>query len=222
VTRAARQSVGVFGGTFDPIHVGHLITAEAVRTSLGLSRMLFVPNREPPHKHGAHVMTAHHRVEMVRLAIAGNPAFELDLTEITSEWPSYAVETMAALRNRLGGQTQLLFVLGQDALLGMPSWHEPERFVDENHIVVMNRPGEHASHDTREDAALRHLYAQFPALAEHTTLVDVPQIDISAQKIRSLVNGGRSIRYLVPDAVREYIEAHLLYDETAEAVIDSP
>jgi len=210
VNPSAPSRTGVFGGTFDPIHLGHLIAAEDVRSQLGLERMLFVPNSYPPHKQDREVTPVDDRVAMVRLGIASNPSFRLDLTEVDRPGPSFAVETMRALRSGGADADEPVFVLGGDALFGLSEWHEPDRFIAENVIVVMDRPIGDAS-PGRDAASWDALRARFPSISERLMPVHVARIGISAHDIRNRVAEGRSIRYLVPDAVADYIAERGLY-----------
>lgn len=203
----AAPLIGVLGGTFDPIHVGHLITAESVRCSLGLKRVLFVPNREPPHKLDHRVASVEDRVEMVKLAIATNPGFRLDLTEVERPGPSYAIDTLRLLRESHGQTAQLIFILGRDALFGLPNWQEPDDLLSEFRVAVMTRPV--AGEDW--EAAMPSLRQRFRSLDEQLVLVDVPEIEISSQDIRARLAAGQSIRYLVSREVEDYIYRHHLY-----------
>lgn len=198
--------IGVFGGTFDPIHLGHLIVAEDVRTELDLDAVLFVPNREPPHKAGETGAPAEDRAAMVRAAVGTNPWFRLELSELERPGPSFAVDTLRGLRDRRPGD-ELLFLLGTDALAGLPSWRRPEALIGEFRLVAMRRPDE----EGHLSASLRDLERRFPELSERVTLVDVPVIGISSREIRERVKAGRSIRYLAPEPVEAYIDQHGLY-----------
>ena len=204
---AAAPLIGVLGGTFDPIHVGHLITAESVRCGLGLESVLFVPNREPPHKLDHRVAAVEDRVEMVRLAIGANPGFQLELTEVERPGPSYAIDTLRSLREKHGQTAELIFILGRDALFGLPNWHEPDDLLSEFRVAVMTRPIAGADWE----AAMPSLRQRFRSLDERMVLVDVPEIEISSQDIRARLAAGQSIRYLVSREVEEYIYRHNLY-----------
>ena len=182
----------LFGGSFDPVHVGHLIVAEAAADALGM-RVRFVPAREQPLKRTAHGASPEHRAAMIEAAIAGNPRFSLERIELELPTPSYTVRTLRALAQREPGNRFVLLV-GGDAVRDLPHWHEVEALRDLADVVAFERPGAPTpSHD----------------LIGRT--VAVPAIDISATAVRERVAHGRSIRYLVPDAVREYITAHGLY-----------
>jgi len=216
IAPASPRRVGVLGGTFDPVHLGHLITVADVQDQLGLDHVLFVPNREPPHKTDHAVTHFEDRVAMVRLAIASNPTFRLDLTEVERPGLSYAVDTLRALRKRLGGDTELVFILGVDALLELDTWHEPDALLAENHVVAMERPRQ----DNSRADALDALATRFPTVRSRVRLVAVRAIELSAGDIRRRVREGRSIRYLVPEPVEAYIRERGLYRAIMTATAD--
>ena len=200
------MDVGVFGGTFDPIHLGHLAVAEEVRVRLRLARLLFVPAGQPWLKGDRSISPARHRVEMIRLAIANNPHFELATIEVDKPGPSYTVDTINSLCNQLGAATRLFFLLGSDTLFELPQWKEPWRLVQLCHLVAFTRPGS-------DLPSLSWLESAIPGISQHITFVEVPQIDISATEIRRRGSQGGSIRYLVPEAVERYILEQGLYTQ---------
>lgn len=200
--------IGIFGGTFDPIHYAHLRTALEVQQQLGLTELRFVPASIPPHRPQP-MASAAQRLAMVKLAIAGQPGMEVDERELRRDGPSYMVDTLASLRAELG-DTPLVLILGLDALLGLPAWHQWTRLIELAHLAVMERPGvvlpgegELAelvrTHRTEEAAQL----ARQPAGALY--FVPVSQLAISATDIRAQLAAGRSPRFLLPDAVLDYI-----------------
>ncbi len=200
-------SLGVFGGTFDPIHVAHLAVAEEAADTLGLERVLFVPAGRPPHKPGVEITAAEHRLAMVQLAIAGNERFAVDRLEMDRPGPSYTVDTLEALRASraaAGGPTELSLILSAEAFLGLMTWHEPRRVVELARIVVAPRDG-------FPDAGPGFLEAHLPDLAGRATFLDGPRLRLSATELRERAREGRSLRYLVPDAVAAYIGDHALY-----------
>lgn len=199
--------VGVFGGTFDPIHVGHLIVAQEVRFRCALDRVLFVPAGTPPHKPGQVVAPAAHRVAMLELALDGNPAFAISPVEIARPGPSYSVETLELLRRELGAAVELFFILGTDQLSDLATWHRPRDLVALCSFIVVERPG--APWDESRVAVLEQV---LPGLTARLARVPVPHIDIAGREVRRRVLAGEPIRYLVPDPVREYIASHSLYD----------
>lgn len=193
---------GILGGTFDPIHHGHLAIAEAAREELGLERVLFVPAGQPPHRAHAPGASAEDRAAMVALAIAGAPAFSLSRLELDREGPSYTVDTLTALAT--GAATDLRFILSAEAFAEFPTWHEAERVLALCRLVVLPREG-HPAPD------LPALVARLPALDGRVTLLDGPRIRLSASEVRGRAAAGLSVRYLVPDAVAAYIADHRLY-----------
>jgi nicotinate-nucleotide adenylyltransferase len=196
--------VGVFGGTFDPIHLGHLAVARSIQATLELEKVLFVPAGQPWMKAGTPVSPVKDRVEMVRLAVARHKAFELSTIEADRPGPSYAVDTMDALRRQLGSGSALFFLLGNDALMDIAKWKEPQRLIQICQLVAFARPG---CRLLRMEA----LEAAVPGVSERVILVQVPQVDIRATDIRCRVAEGRSIQRLVPRAVERYILEHGLY-----------
>jgi nicotinate-nucleotide adenylyltransferase len=185
--------IGVFGGSFDPVHIGHLIVAEAAADALQLVRVHFVPARQQPFKHGTHLAAAEHRVAMLRVALEGNPRFRLDLREMRRPGPSYMVETLADMRAESPGD-QLCLLVGADAARDLPAWHRAGELPGLAEIVILTRPG---SEPSRHSLVSRSL--------------EVPAIDVSATLVRETARGGSSIRYLVPHAVAEYVDTHGLY-----------
>ena len=198
------MNIGVIGGTFDPIHIGHLVVAEEARTGLNLAEVLFVPAGQPWLKPNSRLSAAEHRVEMVRLAIADEPSFKLSTMEIERPGPSYTVDTMAELGNQIGAGDKLFFILGWDNLIQLPQWHEPSRLVKLCRLVPVPRVG-HPSPD------LDSLEAAVPGLSQSIIMLDTPQIEISSSEIRDRVARGLSIHQLVPEPVERYIKQHGLY-----------
>ena len=196
--------VAILGGTFDPIHLGHLAAAQGVLHLTGVERVIFMPNRQPPHKAGQAVTPALHRIAMVRLAIAGNPAFALSDLELRREGPSYTIETVRALQAQRP-DWQASYIIGMDSLLQIRTWREWETLLQMADWLVVNRPG--------YDSALgRQLLADLgPRLSARVRLLEIPGVAVSATHLRQLAAGGYPLRYLVPDAVAEYIETHRLY-----------
>jgi nicotinate-nucleotide adenylyltransferase len=197
-------NIGVMGGTFDPIHIGHLVVAEEVRTRLDLTEVLFVPAGQPWLRLSGPVLVAEHRVQMVRLALTDKPYFRLSTMEVERAGTSYTVDTLAELQGRLGAGDELFFILGWDNLVQLPQWKESFRIIRMCHLVAVPRPGYSAPD-------LGKLEADIPGLSRKVVLMDSPEIDVSASEIRSRVARGLSIRCLVPEAVAEYIRQHKLY-----------
>jgi len=197
-------SIGIFGGTFDPIHLAHLAVAEAARDALGLERVLFIPAGEPPHKPGRAISDGEHRLAMVQLAIAGNPSFAASRIELERAGPSYTVDTLEALA---ATNADLTLVLSAEAFVDLPSWHEPRRVLGLVRFVVAPRDG-------FPDAGPTFLEEHFPGVAAGIVFLDGPRMRLSASELRARAAGGRSLRYLVPDAVAAYIGDHGLYRST--------
>lgn len=197
----AALKVGVLGGTFDPVHLGHLILAEHAREELGLARVLWVPAGDPWRKRGHGVTPAADRMAMVRLAIGGQRAFAVSAVEVERPGPSYTAETLAALHTD-EPEAELVLLLGQDALEDLPAWREPERILELATVAVARR-GE-------GEAAAEQALAGPPGRLVWLTM---PRIDISATELRRRAAAGLSLRYLVPDAVAAYIHQHRLYKD---------
>jgi len=200
------MNIGVLGGTFDPIHIGHLVVAEEARVKLGLSEVLFVPAGQPWLKQDRHITPAVHRVEMVRHAIADNPHFRLCTLEVERPGPSYTVDTLTLLQDQLSSESSLFFILGRDTLAELPLWKEPRKVIQLCRLVVPPRLG---SRD------LRHLEEAIPGLLERVIQLDMPVIGISSSEIRQRIARGLSIRYLVPLEVAKYIREHRIYQVSA-------
>jgi nicotinate-nucleotide adenylyltransferase len=195
--------LGLFGGTFDPIHLGHLILAEQCREACNLDRVWFVVAGEPPHKRGDRTPVAH-RLEMARIAIAGHPHFEVSEIEASRPGPHYSVETLASVRAERP-QDDLFFLIGADSLVDLPGWRDPAGIARLATIVVVNRPGI----EEIEPANL----PEFGPVAKPLQLVTIPPIGIASSDLRRRLADNRTIRYLVPRAVEAYIQAHGLYSE---------
>ena len=198
------MNVGVLGGTFDPIHNGHIIVAEEVRNRLNLDEILFVPAGQPWLKEGSPISVVEYRVQMVRLAIARHPYFKLATMEIDRSGPSYTVDTITELQTQLGVGDEFFFILGWDNLAQLPLWQEPSRLIKMCCLVAVPRPGYALPDITSLEAAI-------PGLSRSLVLLDKPEIDIDATEIRKRVAQGLSIRHLVPEPVDEYIRKHELY-----------
>lgn len=199
------ERIGLLGGTFDPPHLGHLILAAVAADALSLDAVWFVPAAEPPHKQGRHLTAIAHRLEMLRLALADNPAFLISRLDVDRPGPHYSVE-MVALARAQRPQTMWFFLMGEDSLRDLPRWHQPERLLTLCDLAVLRRPG--ASVD------MAALSAQLPDVADHVIFLDGPGVMISATEIGERVRAGRTIRYLTPDPVREYIAARRLYKDS--------
>ncbi len=198
------MNIGVVGGTFDPIHIGHLTVAEEVRVRLNLAEILFVPAGQPWLRTNSPISAAEHRVQMVRLAIEDKPYFKLSTMEIERAGPTYTVDTVAELKVQLGAGDELFFILGWDSLAELPQWREPSRLIKMCRLVAVPRVGSPVPD-------LNSLEAAIPGLSQSVILLDMPYIDISASAIRERVARGLSIHHLVPEPVERYIKQHGLY-----------
>ncbi len=204
------EAIGVYGGTFDPVHLGHLRTAQEVRERLSLARVLMVPAREPPHRR-APIASPGQRLAMLRVALAGVDGLVAETCELRRSGPSYMVDTLTTLRRRYG-DAPLVLVLGMDAFLGLPTWHQWRRLLGLAHLLVMVRPGTQPDYPTALLELLeRHQVAAPTALLARPAgcihRMRVSQLDISATAIRELIAAGRDPRFLLPDSVRAAIRA---------------
>ena len=200
------MNIGVLGGTFDPIHTGHLLVAEEARIKLGFREVLFVPAGQPWLKLDRNITPAVHRVEMVRRAITDNPHFKLCTLEVERPGPSYTVDTLTMLRKQLGGEARLFFILGRDTLAELPLWKEPGKLIQLCRLVVAPRLG---SKD------LKHLETALPEIPGKVIQLDMPVIGISSAEIRQRLAQGLTIRYLVPAGVEKYITEQEIYPTSA-------
>jgi len=195
------QRLAMFGGTFDPPHVGHLALAEWARERLALDRVVFVPAGRPPHKRGPRVSSAAHRLAMTRLAVRRNPAFEVSTVELRASGPSYTVDTLRRLREE--GENDWWFLLvGSDSLDEFPTWREPQAILDLATLAVARRPS--TSVETGPPGLPPGFRGRVIALGN-------PLFEVSSTLVRRRARVGHSIRYLVPDAVAAYIVEHRLY-----------
>jgi nicotinate-nucleotide adenylyltransferase len=200
------RAVGVLGGTFDPVHVGHLAVGEVARTALDLESVLFVPALQPPHKRDQAITDARHREAMLRLAIADTPAFEVSRLELERPGPSYSVDTLeqVAAESAAAGRADPWFILSVEAVAGFPSWRDPDRILALARIAVAPRPGS-------EPPSRAWLEARFPGRVDRFASLPGPDVSVSATEIRRRVADGLSIDGFVPPAVERYIMEHRLY-----------
>ncbi len=199
------RRIGIMGGTFDPPHVGHLTAAEMARVTLSLDCVLFVPTNRSPWKMTKEMSTTEQRVEMVQRAIADNPHFQLSRVDVDRVPPSYTFETLRLLREQ-NPEGELFFIMGLDSLHDLGNWHSADEIVHLAQLVVCARPG--FQMDVGHMLALLH---KLPALSQRLTFVEMPELAIAASDLQQRVRHGQSIRYLVPDAVREFITEQGLY-----------
>ncbi len=191
------MNVGVFGGTFDPIHVAHLFVAEAARESAGLDRVWFLPSFRPPHKNPDELTSFVHRLAMTRLAVEGHPAFEVSDIESRSSDPSYTTHTLELLQREYPDWNWFL-ILGEDSLCELHTWKDPQVLCRQARFIVFPRPHADRSRVDRQ-------------FLDNSVFLDLPELDISATDLRKRIREARSVRYLVPDRVRVYIAQEGLY-----------
>jgi nicotinate-nucleotide adenylyltransferase len=198
--------IGIFGGSFDPVHYGHLILAEQCREQGRLDQVWFVPAPRPPQKQEDALTPFAQRVEMLALAVAGHPAFRVDELEKDRPGPSYTADTLEEIHRRLP-DAELFLLLGSDSLRDLPQWYDPARIVQHASLLVMARPGSAVDDPAGYDTLLQLP----PGVRLRLEVVDVPQIDISSRDLRRRVRQQRSIRYFLPRAVEAYIQEKRLY-----------
>lgn len=219
--------IGLFGGSFNPIHNGHVAVARQTHETLALDRTLFIPTGDPPHKRAGSLAPAHHRYEMVRLAIAGTPAFELSDIEIARQGKSYSIDTVRTLQQQYGSGTALYFLIGLDAFLDLPSWREPEALLSACTFVVISRPEQSfktlatlpfLQHLTTEKLApldagtVNRLDLELPS-GRTIICLALPPSPISASDIRQRIQRGSPLANLLPPPVESYILRQQLYRE---------
>ena len=205
-----KRAIGVMGGTFDPIHVGHLILGEAARIQYDLDKVLYMPAGNPPHKQDRRGRaTDEQRVEMVRLAIASNPFFELSLLEMNEDGYSYTYRTMETLREQ-DPDAELYFIIGADSLFDFDQWKSPERITAICHIVAATR---NQTDPKIFDQLLALRREQF---GDRFLKLDTPNLDISSKNIREMIVEGSSVKYYVPEEVLAYIRDHNIYQTVEE------
>ncbi len=203
------EQIVLLGGTFDPVHFGHLLTARAVAEKRGFERITFVPTASPPHKAGP-VASGADRLAMLELAIEGDPLFDICRLELTRTGPSYTLDTLQALRAQHGPDVRLSWIVGADMLEGLPSWHRVGDVLEIAEIIVAARP----PWQLKINSLLEKMSTQLPALKIDkikNSMVVTPLIEISSSDIRRRADDGRTIRYLVPSSVDDYIRENNLY-----------
>jgi len=204
----------VLGGTFDPPHYGHLVSAEEVRVLLRLDRMVFVPAGSPPHKQGREISAAEQRLAMVELAIATNPGFTVSRVDLDRPGPSYTADTLRLLRQAWGAETAIYWALGWDMLDEILTWYDPTGiFAEVDYLVAMHRPGY-----THNGTTIGRLEAAIPGSSQKIIPLAVPQYAITSTNLRRRVARDLPIKYQVPESVERYIREHRLY----QTIEDSP
>lgn len=201
---------GLFGGSFDPIHFGHIISARSVAEHLGITRIVLIPAAEPPHKAGRTLASVEHRLQMTRLAVQGDPLFEVSDIEAHRPGPSYTIDTVIEFRRRLPDSSSLAWLIGADSLPELATWRRISDLLDRVRIVTMSRPV----------AGIPDMAGLIDLVGERTVAgllgdrISTPQIDISATNIRARIARNHSVRYLLPDVLAQYIDEHRLYRES--------
>lgn len=202
------KRIGILGGTFNPIHCGHLIIAESVRESFSLEKVLLIPSGLPPHKPDSEVIDPERRYEMVRRAVNSNPFFEASRVEIDTDGYTYTVNTLQALKKAYGSEAVLYFIIGADIIPELTTWKEYRTVFGLCEFIAVRRPG---IDKKSAETAVGRLKSEYAA---KINLVDAPLIDISSSEIREKCNAGKSIKYLVAEGVEEYIITEGLYRES--------
>ena len=198
------MKIGVLGGTFDPVHLGHLMVAEEAGVSLDLSEIILVPAGQPLLKPSHPITPAEHRLQMLRLAVADRPYLRVSAMEIERPGPSYTVDTIAELRGQYDSKDEIFFILGWDSLAQLPEWREPPRLIKMCYLVAVPRPG-------FQRPNLEALEASIPGISQRVVFLEKPHIDISASAIRERAARGLPLHRLVPEPVAEYIRRQKLY-----------
>ena len=200
----SREKIGILGGTFDPVHLGHLIIAEEVRSNVGLDKILFVPAGVPWMRENEGVSAGKHRLNMVDLAVKSNPHFQSSSIEIDRQGVTYTADTLETLREDLNHEVELSFIMGMDVLEKFHLWKSPETVVELCSLVIVNRPGNQAV-DVNEVVKI------YPEAGAKLRIINVPRMEISSSEIRERVRQEKSLKYLVSEEVIEYIDQNNLY-----------
>ena len=195
--------IGILGGTFDPVHMGHLVLAETARDTLRLDQVHFVPAADPPHKQGQVIAKKTDRLAMLELAVESNPAFNISLIDLERPGPHYTADMVELVRKRLVPEDELWFLMGLDSLIDFPNWQDPDRIRRTARLAAATRP--------RYEINWSPLEMALPGIMHEVTLLPMPGVSIASQNIRRKIQHGSSIRYLVPEAVRDYMIERRLY-----------
>ena len=198
------MNVGIMGGTFDPVHNGHLILADTAREQLNLGEIIFIPAGQPWLKTERIITPSQHRLQMLRLALEDKACFRISGMEIKRSGPTYTIDTITALKKRLNAEDELFFILGQDSLMQLPQWRDAPNLVQLCYLVAAPRPGV-------KKPDLKALETEIPGITQRVMLMKKPLVDISATDIRERVARGLSVRHLVPGPVNRYIKEQRLY-----------
>jgi nicotinate-nucleotide adenylyltransferase len=195
--------IGILGGTFDPVHLGHLVLAEEARDQLGLEVVYFVPAGDPPHKRDRCLAPIEDRLAMIELAIASNARFQASRADADRPGPHYTLDMVHIFQRQLPVGGELYFLMGYDSLIELPHWHQPAELVAACHLVALTRYAVPLDWE--------YLEARLPGIHQKVTLLDMPELEIASHQIQERVRAGKTIRYLVPEEVRTYIERRKLY-----------
>lgn len=198
-----KKRVGIFGGTFDPIHMGHLIVAETIMDEFSLEKVVFIPAAVPPHKLDRQVSAARHRYMMTMLATCSNPRFQVSDMEMHRQGPSYSRDTLGQLTEEHGSDTDFYFIVGADSVENLHTWNRIDELLSLCHFIGASRPG------CMPD--MERIGKRFGNLADRIHCLETPELEISSTEIRHRVRQGKTIRYIVPDAVEQYIYKEKLY-----------
>jgi len=201
------QKIGIMGGTFNPIHLGHLVIAEEVRLKFNLDRVVFIPAGNPPHKDNKKLTASEHRYQMTILATVDNAYFDVSPIEIERKGTTYTIDTIRELRKKCGNETELYFITGADSLLELSSWKNIDKLLNLCKFVAATRPGFDIGKIEEKISELENIYEK------SIYSVAVPALKISSTDIRNRIKQGLTIKYLVPESVEHYIEKHNLYKE---------
>ncbi|UCG54276.1 MAG: nicotinate-nucleotide adenylyltransferase [Dehalococcoidia bacterium] len=200
------MKTGILGGTFDPVHSGHLKVAVVVKEELNLDEVIFIPTGSPWLKAGKVVLPAEHRLNMLRLAITGQSHFRISTLELERNGPTYSVDTLVEMKQGMVDNNELFFIIGWDNLAQLQHWHQPQRLILLCHLVAVPRIGYPFPN-------LSSIEAVIPGISQRLIMLEKPHIDISASATRQMVRQGLSISHLVPKGVEEYIKDNRLYQE---------
>lgn len=195
------QRIGILGGTFDPPHVGHMVLADCALESLALDALLFVPAADPPHKHGTRVPIAH-RLPMLEQALTLDPRYRLSRADVDRPGPHYSVDMVRIIQGQYP-DAELFFCMGSDSLRDLPTWHQPEGLIAQARLAVMQRPD--------ADVPLSIHADLFPQLQARLVVIDAPRLEVSSTEIVERLRQGKTVRFLVPDPVLDYIESNQVY-----------
>lgn len=199
----ALSRIGLFGGTFDPVHIGHLILCQEAHYQLGLDRILLLPAADPPHKRDRQVTPVSHRIEMLSLAIKDVAYLSINRVDVDRPGPHYSVDTVQILQAELGDQADLYFLMGMDSLRNLPTWHRPEWLAAHCNLVTFQRAG--------VELDWASLERSLPGIHRKVSILAMPELEISSRDIRRRIQEGRPIRYMVPESVAEYIRTKGIY-----------